>query len=338
MSNQSAQPSPELFFRIVNAFQQTEVIKGALEFDLFTAVAEGNRSAAALAERCDASERGMRILCDHLTILGLLTKEDGQYGLTRDSAFFLDRRSPAYIGGTVEFLLSPSMLEAFKNIAAVVRKGGAIFSEEGTVSHENPIWVHFARGMMQLAAFPAQLLAQLIEIDQDRKIKVLDIAASHGLYGLNFAQRSPHVEVVAVDWAPVLEVAKENAQKFGVIDRYRLLPGSAFDVDFGEGYDLVLLTNFLHHFDVKTNERLLAKIHAAMNDGARAVTLEFIPNEDRVAPPAAASFAMTMLVSTPAGDAYPFSELEKMFANAGFQRSELHPLLTPMQQVVISYK
>jgi SAM-dependent methyltransferase len=338
MNDQYAQPSPELFFRIVNAFQQTEVIKGALELDLFTAIAEGNRSAAALAEKCNASERGMRILCDHLTISGLLTKEAGEYGLTQDSAFFLDRRSPAYIGSTVEFLLAPPMLEAFKNTAAVVRKGGAIFSEEGTVSHENPIWVHFARGMMPLAAFPAQSLAQLIEIDRERKIKVLDIAASHGLYGINFAQKSPQVEVVAVDWAPVLEVAKENAQKFGVIDRYRLLPGSAFDVDFGAGYDLVLLTNFLHHFDVKTNERLLAKIHAAMNGGARAVTLDFIPNEDRVTPPAAASFSMTMLVSTPAGDAYTFSELEKMFANAGFKRSELHPLLTPMQQVVISYK
>jgi hypothetical protein len=338
MSNQSAQPSPELFFRTVNAFQQTEVIKGALELDVFTAIAEGNKSAAALAGRCNASERGMRILCDYLTVLGLLTKAGEEYGLTQDSAFFLDRRSPAYIGGTIEFLLAPPMFEAFKNVAAVVRKGGAIFSEEGTVSPENPIWVHFARGMMPLVAFPAQLLAQLIEIGRDRKIKVLDIAASHGLYGINFAQKSPHVEVVAVDWAPVLEVAQENAQKFGVMDRYRLLPGSAFDVDLGEGYDLVLLTNFLHHFDVKTNERLLAKIYAAMNDGARAVTVDFIPNEDRVAPPAAASFSMTMLASTPGGDAYPFSEFEKMFANAGFKRSELHPLLPSMQQVVISYK
>jgi SAM-dependent methyltransferase len=338
MSNQPAQPSPELFFRTVNAFQQTEVIKGAIELDVFTAIAEGNKSAAALAKRCNGSERGMRILCDYLTTFGLLTKEAGQYGLTQDSALFLDRRSPAYIGSTIEFLLAPTMFEAFKNIAAVVRQGGAIFSEEGSVSPENPIWVRFARGMMQLVRLPAELIAQLIDIDKDRKIKVLDIAASHGLYGITLAQQSPHVEVVAVDWAPVLEVAQENAQKFGVIDRYHLLPGSAFDVDFGKGYDLVLLTNFLHHFDVKTNERLLEKIYAAMNDGARAVTLEFIPNEDRVTPPAAASFAMTMLASTPAGDAYPFSELEKMFANAGFKRSELHPLPPTMQQVVISYR
>jgi SAM-dependent methyltransferase len=338
MSGQSMQPSPELFFSAVNAFQQTEVIKGAIELDLFTAIAEGNKSVAALAERCGTSERGMRTLCDYLTTFGFLTKEAGQYSLTPDSAFFLDRRSPVYLGGAIDFLLAPQVLEAHKNIAAVVRQGGTIYSAEGSVSPENPLWVSFARGMMPLMALPAQLIAQLIQIDKDRQIKVLDIAASHGLFGITLAQQSPHVEVVAVDWAPVLEVAKENAQKFGIIDRYHPLPGSAFDADFGDGFDLVLLTNFLHHFDAKTNERLLEKIYAAMNDGARVVTLEFVPNEDRVTPPAAASFSMTMLASTPAGDAYPFSELEKMFANAGFKKSELHPLPPTMQQVVISYK
>ncbi len=338
MSNQAAMPSPELFFRTINAFQQTEVIKGAIELDVFTAIAEGNTSATALAEKCNASERGMRILCDYLTILGFLTKEADSYALTPDSAFFLDRRSTVYLGNAINFLLAPTMYEAFKNVAEIVRKGGAIFSEEGSVSYENPVWVRFARDMMPLMGLPAQQIAQLIGIDKNRQIKVLDIAASHGLFGITIAQQSPNVEVVAQDWAPVLEVARENAQKFGVIDRYRLLPGSAFDVDFGDGFDLVLLTNFLHHFDVKTNERLLARIYAAMNDGARVVTLEFIPNEDRVTPPPAASFSMTMLASTPAGDAYTFAELEKMFANAGFKKSELHPLPPTLQKVVISYK
>ena len=59
--------------------------------------------------------------------------------------------------------------------------------------------------------------------------------------------------MVALDWASVLEVAKENAQAAGVADRYTTLEGSAFDVDYGSGYDLVLLTNFLHHFD-QTNQ------------------------------------------------------------------------------------
>ncbi|MCI0338946.1 MAG: methyltransferase domain-containing protein [Acidobacteria bacterium] len=338
MSNQSAQPSPELFFSTVNAFQHTEVMRGAIELSVFTAIAEGNTTAKALAAKCDASERGMRILCDYLTILGFLTKESGQYGLTQDSALFLDRRSPAYLGGTIEFLLAPLFADAFKDMAAVVRKGSTLVSDDGSVSPENPVWVRFARVMMPLMVMPAQFIAQLIEVDKNRKIKVLDIAASHGIFGITFAQKSPNIEVVAVDWAPVLEVARENAQKFGVIDRYRLLPGSAFEVDFGGDYDLVLLTNFLHHFDVETNEKLLKKIHAAMNEGGRVVTLDFVPNEDRVSPTMAAGFSMVMLASTRAGDAYTFAEFEKMFSSAGFSRSEMHVMPHYTQQIVISYK
>src|ERR1700733_11740605 len=92
------QPSPERFFSAVNAYEQTEAIKTAIELEIFTAIAEGNTKAAALAKRCEASERGVRILCDFLTIHGFLTKEGSQYGLTQDSAVFLDRKSPAYLG------------------------------------------------------------------------------------------------------------------------------------------------------------------------------------------------------------------------------------------------
>ena len=187
-------------------------------------------------------------------------------------------------------------------------------------------------------ALPAQLIAQLVDPNPDRKLKILDIAAGHGLFGIAFATHNPQAEITAVDWQAVLEVAKDNAQRAGVADRYQTNPGSAFDVEFGSGYDLVLLTNFLHHFDPQTCETLLRKVHAALADDGRAVTLEFVPNEDRVTPPDAAGFSMMMLASTPSGDAYTFSELEKMFSNTGFSRSALHPLPPTIQQVVISEK
>lgn len=337
MSNQTAQPSPELFFSRVNAYQGTAAIKGAIELDLFTAIAEGNTTATAIAERCQASERGTRILCDYLVINGFLTKEDEQYDLTADSAFFLDRRSPAYLGGALEFLLDPMMVAAQNDIAGAVRKGGTVMAGEGSVSPENPVWVKFARAMMPLMMPAARGMAELVQVDPNRKIKLLDIAAGHGIFGISFANRYPNVEVTAVDWAPVLEVAKENAQKFGVADRHHLLPGSAFEVEFGDSYDLVLLTNFLHHFDAVTNETLLKKVHAALADGGRVVTLEFIPNDDRVTPPMHASFAMTMLASTASGDAYTFAEYQKMFSNAGFAKNELHEI-PPAFRVIVSNK
>ncbi len=136
----------------------------------------------------------------------------------------------------------------------------------------------------------------------------------------------------------MLQVAEENAQKAGVANRHSKLSGSAFDVDFGSGYNLVLITNFLHHFDVPTNEALLRKVHAALAPGGRAVTLEFIPNEDRVSPPSEATFAMMMLGTTAHGDAYTFAEYDRMFRNAGFARSEMHELSPLPQRVIVSYK
>jgi 2-polyprenyl-3-methyl-5-hydroxy-6-metoxy-1,4-benzoquinol methylase len=330
------QPSPEHFFSAVFAFQRTFALKGAIDLGMFTAIAEGNSTAKALAARCQTSERGMRILCDFLTIDGFLTKQADAYALTPDTALFLDRRSPAYLGGLTEFLNGSTVIESNSDVAAIVRKGGTVLPHE-TVSPENPIWVTFARAMVPMMMMPAKTMAAIVNVDPQRKVRLLDIAAGHGIFGIAFAQAYPNVEVTAVDWAPVLEVATENAQKFGVADRHHLLPGSAFDVEFGTGYDLVLLTNFLHHFDAATNEALLKRVHAALNAGGRAVTLEFIPNDDRVTPPMQASFALTMLASTATGDAYTFGELQRMFANAGFARSEMHEV-PPSERLIVSYK
>jgi hypothetical protein len=333
----SSQPTPALLFDTINAHQRTEAIKAAIELSLFTAIAKGDTSAKAISLTCGASERGTRILCDYLVIIGFLTKQDVNYGLTPDSAMFLDQNSPAYMGTVIEFMLSPMLTDNFKDLTAVVKKGGSI-SEEGTIAPDHPVWVKFARAMAPMMALPSQLLAPLVDPNANEKLKILDIAAGHGLYGLAFAKRNPQAEVTAVDWVNVLGVAKENAQAAGVLDRYHTLPGSAFDVDYGTGYDIVLLTNFLHHFDPQTCEALLRKVHAALADGGRAVTLEFVPNPDRVSPPQAAAFSLMMLGGTPGGDAYTFAELETMFRNAGFAHSEWRELPPTIQRVVISKK
>ena len=322
----------------MNAHQRTEALKTAVELEVFTAIGEGNKTAADLAKRCNTSEKGMRVLCDFLTTMEMLTKQDGQYGLTLDSSVFLDKRSPAYLGSATEFLGSPLLQGSSKFMTEAVRKGGTAMPDDGTLAPDNPVWVTFARAMAPMMALAAQMIPKLVDPKADGKLRVLDIAAGHGLFGIGFAQNNPQAEITALDWKAVLEVAKENAQKAGIGNRYSTREGSAFDVDFGSGYDVVLLTNFLHHFDPPTCETLLRRVHAALADGGRAVTLEFIPNDDRVTPPDTAGFSMVMLLGTPSGDAYTYSELEKMFANAGFSRSTLHPLPPTIQQVVISEK
>ena len=329
------QPSPELFLSTVGAYQRTSAIKGAIELEVFTAIAEGATTPKTLSRRCQASERGIRILSDYLVSLGFLTKIDGEYGLTTDSAVFLDRRSPAYMGGTIDFMLHPMQLEGKDNVAGAVRRGGTMLRADGCVSRENPVWVPFAQAMIPMMAPLAKRMVNIVSVDQNRKVKLLDVAAGHGIFGIEFAKANPGLEVTALDWAPVLKVAKENAKKFGVAGRHHLLAGSAFDIDLGAGYDLILLTNFLHHFDTSAIEGLLKKAGKALTQDGQIVTLEFIPDEDRVTPPAAAAFAMTMMLSTAGGDAYTFAEYEQMFINAGFVKNELHEV-SPAHRVIIS--
>ena len=332
------QPNPAIVFEAMNAFQRSAALKAAIELDLFTAIGEGHNTPAKLATRCGAAERGARILCDFLTTQGLLAKQDGHYTLPPDTALFLDRASFAYLGTATQFLLSPMVTRNYDDLAATVRKGGTITPNDGSLAPENPIWVEFARGMAPLMAFPAQGIAELLRASEGKPWKVLDIAAGHGLFGITLAGQNPNAQIVAVDWPNVLEVAKENAAKAGVSERHRTIAGSAFDVDYGSGYDLVLLTNFLHHFDVPACEALLRKVYAALKLGGRAVTLEFVPNDDRVTPAIPAAFALIMLATTPEGDAYTHRELEGMFHNAGFASSELHPLPPTFQSVLISHK
>src|SRR5262249_53876826 len=107
--------------------------------------------------------------------------------------------------------------------------------------------------------------------------------------------------------------------------------------DYGAGYDVVLVTNFLHHFDPPTCTSLLRKIAAAMKPGGRVAILEFVPNDDRVSPPEAARFSLTMLAGTPAGDAYTFAELRRMVEEAGLKNVERHSTPSP-ETVVIATK
>jgi hypothetical protein len=330
------QPSPALLFDTFNAYQRTQAIKTAIELAVFTAIAEDHTSAKAIAEKCGASERGTRILCDFLVIMGFLNKEGSQYSLTPDSATFLDKHSPAYMGTVSQFVLSPHIMDNYDRLTDAVRNGGCV--SDSALEPDHPMWVEFARAMAPMMAMPAQLMAQLVDPTKDQKLRVLDIAAGHGLYGLAFAKQNPQAEVTALDWPKVLEVAKENAQDAGVANRYDTIPGSAFDVDYGAGYDLILLTNFLHHFDKETCETLMRKVRMALVAGGRVATLEFVPNDDRVTPPQAAAFSMQMLGGTPSGDAYTFAELDQMFRNAGFSRSELHELPPTIERVVITHK
>jgi ribosomal protein L11 methylase PrmA len=163
--------------------------------------------------------------------------------------------------------------------------------EQGSMTADHPMWEDFARGMASIMRPAAADIARIVGIAEMGACKILDVAAGHGIFGITLAEQNSQAEVYAVDWQNVLAIAQRNAEAAGVAERFHRIPGSAFEVEFGTGYDLVLLTNF---------------------------------------------FALVMLGTTPTGDAYTFSEFERMFQSAGFSRSESHQ--TMPGHIIVSYK
>jgi ubiquinone/menaquinone biosynthesis C-methylase UbiE len=312
--------SPEHFFNELLGYQNTAALKAAIELDLFSALAAAEGDLSQVAERTGASERGLRILCDYLTVKGFLEKDKGRHGLTPSSQVFLTRTSQAYIGDITEFLASPEMIELWlKEPSAFVRHGGSVGL--ANLSRDNPVWVKFARAMARFVVPTAGVISKEIAALPTAPKRLLDVAAGHGIYGIAAAQAIPGLEVTALDWPGVVAVAHEHASEAGVAPRYRTIAGSAFDVEWGEGYDVVLLANFLHHFDQDVCVELLSRARRALAVGGRVLALEFVPNADRVTPPIPATFAYMLLGSTPSGDAYTASDFEKMGRLAGFPQA-----------------
>lgn len=322
----------------MSAYQGTAALRAAIELDLFSAIDDGAATASAIAKTCQAAERGVRILCDYLTIQGFLEKEGDRYRLTADTATFLSRKSPAYAGAMVTFMGSEHLISAFDQLTASVRRGGTAISDQGSIAPEHPMWLTFAESMGSMMGPAAAALADLVALDQDRPTKVLDVSASHGVWGIAFARKNPRAHLVALDWAPVLQIATRNAEAAGLADRFSTMAGNAFEVELGSEYDVILVPNFLHHFNSADCVRFLRRCHGALRPDGQVVIVEFVPAPDRITPPPAASFSLVMLATTPEGDAYTFDELAAMLAVAGFEVPVQHALPASINVALIAKK
>jgi cyclopropane fatty-acyl-phospholipid synthase-like methyltransferase len=174
--------------------------------------------------------------------------------------------------------------------------------------------------MAPLARPFAELAAVALKVESAGPMRVLDIGAGHGWYGIAIATRNPLARIFGLDSRKVLKIAMENARQAGIAKRYHPIAGDAFKAEFGGAYDLVLAANFTHHFDSAANIQLFEKSRLALKSGGRMVLIDFIPNLDRVSPSPDASFALTLFATSARGAIYTFREYSDLLHAAGFGR------------------
>lgn len=322
------------FQDIALAYHKTAVLKAAVELDIFTLIGADAVTSNELSEKAATSRRGMRILCDSLAVMGLLEKHGGTYKTATIWRRYLDTASAACVAQSIEFFAAPEIAHlVLDDPASFVRRGGS----EGLaqMAPEHPIWARFAKVMTPIARVTAKRAAAQLAAHPGPLVRVLDVAAGHGLYGIEIARARPDAVVTFVDWPGVLALAWENAKAAYLNDRYRAVPGNAFEVDWGTDFDLAIVSNFLSHLDRDECVALLRKVRSSLSRQGRACAIEFVPHEDRVSPPLQAMFAFWMLATTPGGDAYTATDLDQIAKAAGFAGASVRPLRPTPQSLVM---
>jgi C-methyltransferase len=331
-------PPAAPLMQLMQGYQATALLRTGVELGVFDRLAGGPATAAAVASSVGADERGVRILLDALTALGLLEGDGEGYRLSPLSAAYLVSSGPAYLGSLTRIFSADHLWERFRGLSGAVRRGGAV-TEDHAETPMHPWWEEFAASVGGMAAGAAPTLAAAVAPwagGRDR-LDVLDVACGNGMYGYTVALQQPQARVWSLDWPNVLATTRGVAEKLGVADRVEYISGDMFEMPLGGPYDLVVMSHVLHHFDEDRCLTLLRRVAEVTRRGGRIAIQDFVPTGgDPARDVPAHLFSVIMLVWTRQGEAHPLARLERMLAAAGFGPPELHPVPEMPTQVLVA--
>ncbi|MGA2721930.1 MAG: methyltransferase [Bryobacteraceae bacterium] len=311
--------TPERIQQLAWGYAPPLIIEAALHHGVFDLLDGGSKTVEEVAAQSGASVRGLRAVMNALAGLGLLTKDaEGRYGLTADSAAFLVSTKPGFLGGVIKHT-STQLVPKWLRLEEVVRTG----KPAASVNREKvgaEFFHKFVEDIFPMSYPSAQRLAEALVIaDAKKPVKVLDLAAGSGVWGIALAQRSLRVTVTAVDWPGVLDVTRKVATRLGVAGRFSFVAGDLATADFGRGHHIATLGHILHSEGERRGRALLKKTFKALAKGGTIAIAEFLVDDARTGPPVSLIFAVNMLVNTDEGDTWSFDEIAGWLREAGFR-------------------
>jgi ubiquinone/menaquinone biosynthesis C-methylase UbiE len=308
---------PDRIMEMVWGYAPPIILATAVQTRVFDLLDGAPKTVDELAKASGNSARGLRAILNALVGFQFLAKNaDGRYALTPESAAFLVSSKPGYLGKFAEFS-GLKMIHTWLPLPEIVRTGkpntAVNQQDEGAAFFQDLVEPIFAM------SYPAtQIAGQALGLASAKSpVKVLDIGTGSGVWGIGLAQQSPQVTVTAQDLPSVLGVTRRMAERFGLSDRFKFLPGDFHTVDFGTGYNLVTIGHILHMESVDQNRQLLKKTAAALAPKGTVVISEFLVNQDRSGPPMGLIFAVNMLAHTDDGDTFSFEEISGWLKEAG---------------------
>jgi ubiquinone/menaquinone biosynthesis C-methylase UbiE len=319
-TRQKKQITPERLMELSFAYAPPLIISAAAANKVFDALENSAKTAEQVAKTTGASPRALRILMNALVGLDLLKKDrQGRYSLTPESAAFLISDRPGTHAGFFG-TIAPQLISRWLRLTDIVREGRpAVSVNQETEGTE--FFSQLVENIIPMSYPAAQKLGDHLKIAKTKKeIRVLDLAAGSGIWGIALAQKSSHVRVSAVDWAGMIPTTKQITEKYSVRDRFNFVEGDLSQANFGTGYDVAILGHILHSEGEKRSRELLKKTFRALKSGGVIAIAEWLVNDQRTEPLHALMFAVQMLVNTEKGDTFSFNEIKSWLEGAGFRK------------------
>jgi ubiquinone/menaquinone biosynthesis C-methylase UbiE len=312
-----AQVTPERILQFAWGYAPPLILEAAIRHRVFDTLDESPKNLAQVSAATGASQRGLAAIMNALVGLGFLAKDTAAiYSLTPESAAFLVSTKPAFQGGLIRHC-SEHLIPRWLGLNEVVATGLPVTS----VNQEDAgseFFQNFVNDIFPLSYPAAQALAQHVAANGE-PLRVLDLAAGSGVWGIALAQSSDHVHVTAVDWPGVIPVTQKTVARCGLSDRFSFVEGDLQQADFGAGYNLATLGHILHSEGEARSKKLLAKVFASLASGGTIAIAEFLVDADRRGPVGGLFFAVNMLVNTDEGSTYTFKEITSWLTDAGFK-------------------
>ena len=319
MTDTTATPvTPERIQQFAWGYVPPLVLEAAIRHGVFDTLDNGPKTVAEVAQATGASQRGLTAIMNVLVGLGFLAKDQqGRYSNGPESEAFLVSTKPGFMGGIIRHT-SQHLIPKWLSLNEIVVTGQPVAAvnqqESGT-----DFFQEFVNDIFPMSYPAAKALARHIDAgNASQPVRVLDLAAGSGVWGIAVAQSSPLVQVTAVDWPGVIPVTQKTVARFGLTEQFSFVEGDLQEADFGSGYDLATLGHILHSEGIERSRALLAKTFAALAPGGAIAIAEFLVNADRTGPVGGLFFAVNMLVNTDCGDTYSFEEISSWLQEAGF--------------------
>jgi C-methyltransferase len=331
-------PTRPALFAMMLAYKQTAVLRTAVELGVFDVLSGGPADAGAVADRLGADPRAVRLLLNALAALKLLDASSQGYELSSGARAYLVPGEPGYVGDMIKVMASTWEWDALKTLPEAVRHGGTVLDQHAETP-EYQYWQDFAAHAGAVARPTAETAADALRgwASARDRLRVLDMACGHGLYGFTLAQQHPQAEVWSLDWPSVLPVTRGHAERLGVADRMHEIPGDMFTAPLGGPYDVVMITNVLHHFSARRSTELIRRAARVTAVDGKIVLVGFtLDDRPPALDPEPHLFSILMLIWTFEGEVHTVPAYRRMLAAGGFSKAQVLTVSSLPLRVIIA--